>query len=194
MAFLENMNFNMYELKCQSIKIMIVVFQKKASQGEHSNENYGNPTHMQSCVNFLRVFRRSVQCKNSFGNSSIQSWPDSKVHNLILNNYTIWYSIKSFELCNICRVHSIFCFSFFGQSDQKNEKISCHFQAKCGQDSWFFLSLVTLTKTQKTKNGMNQTLVLAWKLANSLRFLDDQSDTGWYLLDWSKVEIILEQI
>ena len=72
------MNFDMYELKCQSIKIMIVVFQKKASQGEHSNENYGNPTHMQSCVNFLRVFRRSVQCKNNFGNSSIQSRPDSK--------------------------------------------------------------------------------------------------------------------
>ena len=97
-AFLENMNFDMYVLKCQSITIMVVIFQEKASQGEHSNKNYGNPTHMQSCVKFFCIFRCSVQCKNSL--VIFHSKQTLFKGNLKLNNYMILYSIKSFELCN----------------------------------------------------------------------------------------------
>ena len=42
-------------LNATTIKIMIVAFQAKTSQGEHGIGNYGNPTHMQSCVKFLHV-------------------------------------------------------------------------------------------------------------------------------------------
>ena len=63
-----------------------------------------------------------------------------------------------------CRVHSIFCFSLFGNSDQKQRnKLFCLFifcikiRNLPENDSRFFWFLVTLTKQRKTKDGMNRT-------------------------------------
>ena len=80
--------------------------------------------------------------------------------------YIQWNYSGINDLRHMRPAHSIFCFSFFGQSDQKWEKSTVMFVYFLYKKSTFcmkmtaifFRFLVKVTKTEKTKNGMNPTM------------------------------------
>ena len=90
---------------------------------------------------------------------------------LCTSNWFLFWHSEQFDvqrfvctsLRDLWRVHSIFRFSFFCQSDQKWKKSAVIFRQNADffiqkiskQDSWFF---IFGHFDQKTKNGMNSTL------------------------------------